>query len=326
MVGAHFDPEALQEFDNSLVPFLLYLVVALYLVKIVPSFFWKRFFGFKRSISGGILLSSRLSLIIAASKIGLDLGIISPGINACFIIMAVVTCLLSPTVYNYLWSSGKVPFEKTVIVGGSSTGVLLARRLKMNERHSIIIEKRMERVNEIKSKGLKVVYGDGYDLKIYDQLKLQPDNFVVVLTESESENINICQELRNKRQHERLVTKATSLKTEQTLKKLEVEFLDVKRVIASTIESLILRPTAYHALIESFENYILEEIKITNPRLDGRQVKECAFHKNGSLVLLKRQEQMEIPHGDTYFKLGDVVTVIGTDPALADFREKFDQH
>ncbi len=326
MVGAHFDPAALHEFDNSLVPFLLYLVAALYVVKIVPSFFWTRLFGIKRSISGGILLSSRLSLIIAASKIGLDLGIISPGINACFIIMAVVTCLISPTVYNFLSPSKKTPSEKTVIVGGSSTGVLLARRLKINERHSIIVENRIERVNEIKSKGLNVVYGDGFDLKIYDQLKLQPDNHVVVLTESEQKNISICQLLRNKRQHERLVTKATSLANEQTLKNLEVEFLDVKRVIATTIENLILRPSAYHALIESFENYNIEEIKITNPHMDGRQVKELAFHKNGSLVLLKRQEQMEIPHGDTFFKLGDVVTVIGTDPALADFREKFDQH
>ena len=167
------------------------------------------------------------------------------------------------------------------------------------------------------------MFGDGFDLKIYDQLKLQPDNYVVVLTESEARNISICQVLRNNRQHERLVTKATSLATEQTLQKLEVEFLDVKRVIATTIENLILRPTAYHALIETFEHYSIEEIKITNPQLDGKQVKELAFHKNGSLVLLKRQELMEIPHGDTYFKLGDVVTVIGTDPALSDFREKF---
>ena len=133
MVGAHFDPAALREFDNTLIPFLLFLAVALYVVKILPAFLWTRIFGIKKAISGGILISSRLSLIIAASKIGLDLGIISPGINACFIIMAVFTCLVSPTLYNYLNQSKKTPSEKTVIVGGSSTGVLLARRLKINE-------------------------------------------------------------------------------------------------------------------------------------------------------------------------------------------------
>ncbi|MCK5208235.1 MAG: cation:proton antiporter, partial [Cyclobacteriaceae bacterium] len=317
MVGAQFDPSALQEFDNSLWLFLIFLVITLYGVKIIPAFFWVRLFGIKRAVTGGVLLASRLSLIIAASKIGLDLGIITPGINACFIIMAVVTCFLSPILYNHFSPDSKTTGDRVIIVGGSSTAVLLARRLKINEKKSIIIERKYARVKEILGKGLDAVHGDGRNFRVYERLGMKSSNYVVALTESEEKNLKICQLVRNKLQHERVITQASSSSFENKLRQLEVEYLDKRRVIASTIENLILRPTTYHALIESFENYTLADIKVTNPKIDGQKVKDIIFHQDGSLMLLKRGNEMEVPHGDTYLYLGDILTIIGSETAIA---------
>ena len=67
----------------------------------------------------------------------------------------------------------------------------------------------------------------------------------------------------------------------------------------------------------------IEEIKITNKATDGKRVRDFAFHPSGSLVLLRRNKEIFIPHGDTHLLLGDIITVIGTDEALNDFRAKF---
>jgi len=75
--------------------------------------------------------------------------------------------------------------------------------------------------------------------------------------------------------------------------------------------------------LESFENYHVEEITITNERIGGRQIKEIPFHKDGELILVRRGQKADIPHGDTYLQINDVVTVMGTEAALQDFREKF---
>lgn len=323
MVGAQFDPAALLEFDNSLWFFLIFLVVTLYGVKILPALLWARMFGMKRALTGGVLLASRLSLIIAASKIGLDLGIITPGINACFIIMAVVTCFISPILFNHFSPDSKTTGDRVIIVGGSSTAVLLARRLKINERKSVIIERKYSRVKEILSKGLDVVHGDGRNYREYERLGLKSKNYVVALTESEEKNLRICQLVRNNLQHERVITQASSQSFENKLRQLEVEYLDKRRVIASTIENLILRPTTYHALIESFENYTLADIEVTNPTIDGQKVKDLIFHQDGSLMLLKRGNEMEVPHGDTHLYLGDTLTIIGSETAINDFKGKF---
>ena len=302
MVGAKFNPQHLSEFDNSLIPFLILLLIMLYFLKIAPSFLWARLFGWKRAIAGGFLMSSRLSLIIAAATIGLGLGVITEGINASFVLMAVVTCLVSPLVYNGMNPIDKKKGKKIVIVGGSSTGVLLARRLKVHGKNCIIIESDVDRYKEIKIKGITVMMGDGKDEHMYWKLGLQEGDYVVVHTGNDQENIGVCRILRKEFHHENLISKSTESTIEQSLKRLNVEILDVRRTLAATIENLILRPGTYHALVDTFENFIMEEITITNKLVDGVQVQEFHFHKDSMLVLVQRGTDKFIPTGNHILK------------------------
>ena len=323
MVGVRFDTSSLFEFDNTLLIFLSFLLFILFAVKLIPSFLWFKLFGYKRAISGGFLMASRLSLIIAASQIGLDLGIISSGVNSCFIIMAVVTCFTSPIIYNNLNPKNILSSQKTIIVGGSSTAVLLARRMKIHGKTAIIVENNILRFKEIKSKGMNIILGDGKEKEVFENLELDKINYVVVLTNSDEENIKICKMLRNEFQHENIIGKTLSLSIEQQLIQLDVEALDVTRIIATTIENLIIRPTIYHTLVETFENFNIEEIQIINPEINGKYLKEIHFHQNISVILIKRDNEMKIPHGDSILNTGDVLFVIGTNTALEETVKTF---
>ncbi len=53
------------------------------------------------------------------------------------------------------------------------------------------------------------------------------------------------------------------------------------------------------------------------------RIKKILFYKDGELILVKHGNDVEIPHGDTLLKKGDVVTVMGTQTAIEDFRDKF---
>jgi len=323
MVGVHFDESALSQMGSSPWLFLLGLLVVLYAIKLIPGFLWQRIFGFRKAFAGGILMASRLSLIIAASKIGLDFGIITPAINASFVLMAVVTCLVSPLLYNLMAPAEMLKTDKVIIVGGSSSGVLLARRLKMHGKNAIIVENNKNRYLELLSKGLHAYYGSGFDRQIFYKLNLQPYNYVVLITESELKNTRISEMLKDEFQHPRIISKSSSWAIEKHFQRMQVEYLDVTRLMATTIESLILRPSTYHTLLESFENYHVEEITITHERMGGRQIKEIPFHKDGELILIRKGQKADIPHGDTILQVNDVVTVMGTEAALQDFREKF---
>jgi len=225
MIGAQFNASYLKELDNSLLPFLGFLLLILYLVKIIPSFVWLKHFGIRKVFSGGVILASRLSLIIAASKIGLDLEIITPGVN-------------------------------------------------------------------------------------------------VVLTDSDEDNIKISRLLREEFGHEKIISRAGTSRIELELLRLGVDIIDTPRVIATTVENLILRPTTYEALIETFESFTVEEITITNKKIDRIQVKEIPFHTDGFLMLIRRGKEMHVPHGDTQLRSGDKAIIFGTNKALDDFRDR----
>ncbi len=322
MVGVEFDPSALKEFDQSLIWFLILLLLTLIAVKFAPAFLWKRLFGIKKAIAGGFLMSSRLSLIIAASAIGLQMGVITPGINASFIIMAIITCFISPVLFNWLEPVNLLKGNKTIIIGGSSTGVLLARRLTMHGKKSIIVEKDAERAKDITAKGLFCIVGDGCDPILYPDLHLSPADYVVVETASPERNLEICNLLRKSMQHDNIITRSSTSVIEQKLKTLGVDTIDVIRVLSTAMENLILRPTTYHTLVESFENFSVEEIPITSKKIDGTQLKEIPFHRDAILMMVKRGNSLFIPHGETYFRLGDVLHVFGTDSALQETRDK----
>ena len=323
MVGVRFDPSAFMEFDSSLVGFLLLFLFSLYAIKVVPALLWYRLFGIKKALSGGFLMSSRLSLIIAASAIGLELGVITPGINASIIIMAIITCFVSPIIFNWISPPDEMQGSKTIIIGGSSTAVLLARRLHLHGKKVIIVELNMLRFKEISKKGIRVVYGDGCNAIIYRQLKLNHDNHVIIETGNDEQNLKIGRLLRREFHHKKIISRINRFSFKQQFDSLGVETVDVTQILATAIENFIIRPTTYHALIESFENFSVDEILVLNNKFDGVKIKNVLLHKDALLIMIKRNNVFFIPHGQTYFKKGDLLLVFGTQLALDDTKAKF---
>ena len=321
MVGVEFDPSALKEFDQSLIWFLVLLLITLFAVKIIPALLWKPLFGTKRAIAGGFLMSSRLSLIIAASAVGLELGVITPGINASFIIMAIITCFVSPVVYNLLSPESQSSAGKIFIIGGSHIAVLLARRLNMHGKKSVIIEKNPARAGDISAKGLQCIEGDGREAALYKNLKLKPSDYIVVNTDDPEENYLICEFLRKELMHNNIISLVNTSNIEVKLKQLGVHTIDVVGVMATTIENLLLRPATYRALIESFEHFSVEEITITKKEIDGLQFKEIPFHKDAIIIMVKRGNSFFIPQAETFFRVGDILHVFGTATAIQSTRE-----
>ncbi len=206
MVGAKFNPGSLLEYQKSLYIFLVLLLILFYLVKVIPSFIWIRRFGKRLSLAAGFLLAAHLGLVIAASSVGLELGAITPGANASFIIMVAITCFASPFMYNQVNRKKSFSEDQTIIIGGSSVGVLLARRLKLLGKSPLIVEVNNERFDEIKKNGLEIILGDGLDRATYEKINLKSNCYVVVLTDSEQRDLEICELLRKEFYHERIIS------------------------------------------------------------------------------------------------------------------------
>jgi Kef-type K+ transport system membrane component KefB len=105
-VGAKFNLQALLDPGVLLVPVLVLVAFA---VKVIPALILRASYTWRESLGAGALLSARLSLIIAASAIGMRLGVIDEATNAALIVVAVVTCIASPVLFNLLLPASRLP-------------------------------------------------------------------------------------------------------------------------------------------------------------------------------------------------------------------------
>ncbi|MBK5277594.1 MAG: cation:proton antiporter [Bacteroidia bacterium] len=319
MVGVNLDLNSLKDFGTSF-SFIVSLTAVYYVVQIIPSFIMIKLFGLKRSFSSGILLTSRLGLSIATAKIGLSLSIISSATNAGIVIASILTCILSPMLYKFL-SVQEDHHHSVYIVGGGQTGLALAKRLGLHGVSYLIIESQTEQWQNLQSLGIESIQANDLDPNVYRALKMRPVDIVVVLTQSDKKNIKIARLIRNELGHSKLLTITTKPELFEAHKELDdVQVVNEFETIANSLENEILRPSSTGALTGSFGAYRVEEIPVRNKAIDRKFVKDIPFPLLGSLLVVRRENEIFIPHGDTHLLLGDSITVIGKDAALEEFR------
>lgn len=98
MVGVRFDLRPLIENPQNLILLPIFLIVA-YFVKIIPCILLKKHYTKRNTVAAGVLLASRLTLIIAAADIGISLNVISPATHSIIILVAVITSTISPVLF-----------------------------------------------------------------------------------------------------------------------------------------------------------------------------------------------------------------------------------
>lgn len=74
----------------------VFFIISAYIVKVIPSFAYKKYFSWRETIGAGFLLSSNLSLTIAIAFIALKEGIITESLYSTFLLFAIFTCIISP--------------------------------------------------------------------------------------------------------------------------------------------------------------------------------------------------------------------------------------
>ena len=100
MVGVDLDIPSLIK-EPSLLIIIPILILSFIVSKLIPVLFIRRWFDTKTTIASAFLLTSTLSLVIAA-KIAEELKAITSEMSGILILSAIITCVFVPVVFkNY---------------------------------------------------------------------------------------------------------------------------------------------------------------------------------------------------------------------------------
>ncbi len=324
-VGAKFDLGALLASRGALL-LVPILIVAAYLVKFLPALVFLPANGWRKTFAAGALLSSRLSLIIAASAIALNLELVSPATNSAIILLAIVTCTISPILFNkILPAQGRaVRRGGVLILGTDQLAMLLAQRLRQAGEAVILLGRDQEQLRHLSTIGLRSVLGDPSDPDVLRRADIAEARGLIAVTGSPELNLAVCKIAREEFNVPAIIARAEDPAAIAELTRLEVKVVQPAMAVALALEGALHFPSAFGMMMDQTDNVSMVDVPLSNDQLAGRPLRRIKLEGDALVVGVHRGGEVLVPHGDTVLRRRDTLVLVGSPEALRAARQQLD--
>jgi len=311
MVGVRFNLQAVVESTQGLI-LLAWLIVIAFVVKIIPALLLRLRFSWRQTLGGGMLLSSRLSLIIAAAAIAMNMGLISEIVNSEIILLAIITVTISPFLFNRIYPRHEEQTRRgIIIVGQDQLAEYISERLKHRDEDVTIICPDPSRIDRFRKLGVTIVDGcEGYEQAL-DIAGAAQARVLLDLTPDSNETMEVCRLGKEKYDLPMIVSRIADVELIPHLQNMGIKVVQPELATAMVIEGAILYPTAFNVLLHQTDDIDVTEIRVTNSLLDGKQLREIHLPGDALLLSLQRDGTVMVPHGETVLRLQDRLGLIG---------------
>ncbi|WP_144553682.1 monovalent cation:proton antiporter family protein [Bacillus sp. X1(2014)] len=311
MVGVNLDIWSLFS-EKKLLLLIPLLLAGLLFSKLIPVYLLKIWYDLKTVIASGFLLTSTLSLVIAAATIGERLEIISAEMSGTLILVAVITSIFTPIVFKKLFPREVVANKKVSVafLGANQTTLPVSRELKSGLYDPILYHTQMDKSDkQIADSLFEIVEIPNYSLETLENTKVFQSEVVVISTGDEKLNAALSIAAKE-RGVSRVIARIESPDIEENLRENNIEmfstFMSTKVLLRALIES----PTLINILTNQETG--LYEIVLMNSQFDGMSLRKFPFTGDIIFVRIFRGKDSIVPHGDTELEMNDRLIVTGS--------------
>jgi monovalent cation:H+ antiporter-2, CPA2 family len=311
MVGVKLDVWSLLQ-DKKLIMLIPLLLFGLLLSKLLPVFLLKFWYDTKTVIASGFLLTSTLSLVIAAATIGERMKIITTQMSGTFILVAVITSIFTPIVFKKLFPKENLAAKKIRIafLGANQVTLPVSRELKSGLYESVLYHTKMDKSEkQIANSLFEIVEVDDYSIATIEKTTVFDSDIVVVSTGDEKQNASLSMAIKEWGVP-RVIARIENPDFEEGLKEQEIEvfsaFMSSKALLLALIES----PSIINILTN--QETALHEIRMQNKQFEGMSLRKFPFTGDIIFVRIFRGKDSIVPHGDTELELNDRLIVTGS--------------
>jgi Kef-type K+ transport system membrane component KefB len=324
MVGVDFNLAALTESPQALLLAPL-LVLAALVVKFVPAMVFRVVYSWREAFGAGALLSARLSLIIAASAIGLRLGIITESVNSAIVLVSLLTVSFAPVLFNRIIPSAVDARKRLfLVVGASELGIRVAEILSEHHDEVMLVAKNGTQFTRSEQRDVRVVQADSpsNDPALEEYFRQAR---TVVSTSSDLElSYQVCKLAKRTYGVSHVVARVDDPQEVERFEELGVLPMNLAMDRAALLVILARNPGMYDLLTRTDDDKDVGEVMVTNPGQVGKMVRDLQLPEEVLILALYRGNEYLIPHGDTKLEKGDRLSLFGTIPRLEDAERLFD--
>ncbi len=321
MVGVDFDMGALFSSNTAslLVPSFL---TAAFTVKLVASLPYRLVSTWRETLSAGILMSSRLSLIIAVAAIGLQIGMITEAVNTAAILTAIVSCTVAPPLFNLLAPAAPDRKDGILIVGCRYSGELLRKRLIDQGREVTLFCRDTAVQRHILESPQAVITAN----KLHEQLiqdmeekgQLESISTLVTMEENDDEALRLCRMCKKKFGIPHIISWVKEPANNPRFRKLGARIVNPVYSTLLIMENLVLNPNAFSMTPDPDETMKFSEIKVKSPAVAGKTIAGLNLPATVTILSIRRMGESIMPENDTVIRPNDVITLVGPDSDMAE--------
>ena len=309
-VGVRFDLNAFLTESSAwlLAPILL---ITSFGIKFLSSLIFRWIFPWRETIASGFLLSARLSLIIAASAIGLRLGAINEATNADIILTAALTATLAPLGFNSLRLESEA-FSKRMIAlyGSSELALQVARDLRAHGEEICFVISDHLTIDRIHDQGFAFEVGNSGLADCFAALPPAQEEAFLALENNDNDNLEAC---RVARAHgvEHVLTFVNNPLRMADFRSIGVQSLTASLHRSSLLALMARNPALFELMTSTTDERDLRELILMNPNLSGKRLSEVRLPGDLLILAIRRNDEVIVPHGTTRLALGDHLTILG---------------
>ena len=211
----------------------------------------------------------------------------------------------------------KVP-DYIVIAGGGRIGSKLAELLLEKGKDVAIIEKDKEVCEELASRlNALIIHGDATSRKALEDAGARRADAFTGVTGDDSHNIVACHMAKHIFQVPLTLARVENPEMIKTAQETGIDFVfSPSHVSAFVLENAISLPGTTSVLLSGTLTRAVEVVLRDECPAEGKSIQDLAIPKGCVVGAIFRKGNLIIPHGNTVFRRGDVVALIGEESAI----------
>ncbi|CYF62350.1 Na+/H+ antiporter-like protein [Staphylococcus aureus] len=322
MVGVDLNIPSLIK-EPKLLIIIPILIVAFIISKLIPVMFIRRWFDMKTTIASAFLLTSTLSLVIAAAKISERLNAISAETSGILILSAVITCVFVPIIFKKLFP---VPdeFNRKIdvsLIGKNQLTIPIAQNLT-SQLYDVTLYYRKDLSDRRQlSDDITMIEIADYEQDVLERLGLFDRDIVVCATNDDDINRKVAK-LAKAHQVERVICRLESTTDDTELVDSGIEIFSSYLSNKILLKGLIETPNMLN-LLSNVETS-LYEIQMLNYKYENIQLRNFPFGGDIIFVRIIRNNESIVPHGDTQLRYGYRLIVTGAKEYVDELKQELE--
>lgn len=252
--------------------------------------------------------------------------------EAIIIAIIVINQLVGPPLFkwalNFVKEShlrAKIPkFEGTqdaVIFGLENQSIALANQLHKHNWNVRIVnteEKNNNKVENIEIVELKII-----SLSAIKKLELEKTEAIILML-SDEDNYKLAEII-----YENIGTKDVVVRLNKRVNfdkfhKLGALIIEPATAMVSLLDHFVRSPSATSLLLGMDDGQDTIDIEVRNEDIHGMRLRELRLPSDVLVLSVKRKGQLIVSHGYTRLRLGDIITMVGSETSLDELKFKFD--